>query len=101
MDEDRIPLALDAFAGKNAPVGCALLMLGWQVELLEWETNSADDIRRPAKQREFSRYARDADATILAVPCGSLARAREKPTPGQGAAQECSAWETHQAAAGG
>ena len=53
--EDRMPLALDAFAGKNAPVGCALLMLGWQVELLEWEINSADDIRKPAKQREFGK----------------------------------------------
>ena len=55
--EDRVPLALDAFAGRNAPVGCALLMLGWQVELLEWELNSADDIRKPEKQEEFGRYA--------------------------------------------
>ena len=75
-------MALDGFAGLNVPVGHALLWIGWRVEVLEWEINSGDDIRKPEVQEKFNSFARDADATILAIPCESLTRIREKPIPG-------------------
>ena len=63
-------------------MGCALLMIGWQVSVLEWEINQEDDIRKPEVRQKYEDMRPSLDAAMIAFPCESLTRARERPIPG-------------------
>jgi len=76
------PSFVDVFSGINAPVGAAMAMIGWRVTVAEWELNSECDLRKPKVQAETLEKMKRASASMIALPCGSLTRAREKPIPG-------------------
>jgi len=76
------PSFVDVFSGKNAPVGAAMAMIGWVVTVVEWELDNECDLRKPKVQTETLEKMRRASASMVALPCGSLTRAREKPIPG-------------------
>ena len=76
------PSFVDVFSGKNAPVGAAMAMIGWKVTVAEWELDSGCDLRKPKVQLDTLGKMKRANASMIALPCGSLTRAREKPIPG-------------------
>jgi len=76
------PTFVDIFSGPNAPVGSAMAMIGWTVTVVEWELDYECDLRKPSVQSKTLEVVKRAAASMIALPCGSLTRAREKPIPG-------------------
>ena len=78
---DRQPRAPDMYAGSNAPLACALVWCGWDVEAVEKDFGEAHDLSVPAVQERMLATADDFDAHFLAVDCRTLSRVRERALP--------------------
>jgi len=76
------PKAVDIMCGRNMPVGRALMWCGWEVQGFDWARDPRHDMRSAAVRREILEAAAAADATVGAMDCSTLSRARERPILG-------------------
>ena len=82
LDDDvKIPVAIDVFSGKNAPLASALCWCGWRVSAVDVLLNEADDLTSEARQEELAAEIAGADAVCFAMPCKTFSRVRNKPIP--------------------
>ena len=76
--------------GQNAPVSRALQWCGWDVCLVDWAVGGADhDVSQPLVRQSIKEQVAQADATIVAMDCGTYSRVREVPRRGRGTAPPC------------
>ena len=75
---DRPPYALDVFSGENAPVAYALAWCGWRVEPIDWLLNPRHDLSKLDFQQALAALVDTCDASVWAVDCSTLSRARQR-----------------------
>ena len=56
--------------------------MGWKVEAVDWYLGSGMDMLRKEKRQKYLDYTKEYDAVLIATPCGSHTRVRERPIPG-------------------
>ena len=84
------PRAVDLLGGSNGPVSRALQWCGWEVILFDWAVGGADhDIRQESVRAAVREAVAEADATVVAMDCGTFSRVREVPRKGAGTAPPC------------
>ena len=56
--------------------------MGWKVEAVDWHLDGSMDMLQKEKGRKYLDDAKSYDAVLIATPCSSHMRVREKPIPG-------------------
>ena len=68
-------------SGANAPVAKALQWCGWDVMAYDWEISAEHDLGDKNLQQKLLAEVNGVDFWMVAMDCGTLSRARERPIP--------------------
>ena len=71
-------------------VSQALQRCGWNATLVDWAVGgTTHDVNQPLVRKAIREQVEQADATIVAMDCGTYSRVREVPRRGRGTAPPC------------
>ena len=56
--------------------------MGWQVEVVDWKLSPQMDLLNPEVRKRHMKEQKQTTASVIAIPCNTLTRIREKPIPG-------------------
>ena len=56
--------------------------IGWDVEAVDWELDKGMDLTEPEVQQKYLKLASKAKVSLVATPCDTLSKIRNKPIPG-------------------